>query len=42
MELPNFKNIHELFSPSFVLLHSRSFVSFGYTYGSRIWVWVQI
>jgi hypothetical protein len=26
---PNFKNIHELFSPSFVLLQSCSFVSFG-------------
>jgi hypothetical protein len=36
---PNFKNIHELFSPSFVLLHSCSFVYFGYTYGSRIGVY---
>jgi hypothetical protein len=36
---PDFKNIHELFSPSFVLLHNCSFVSFGYTYGSRIGVY---
>jgi hypothetical protein len=26
---PNFYNIHELFSPPFVLLHSCSFISFG-------------
>jgi hypothetical protein len=36
---PNFLNIHELFSPSFVLLHSCSFVSFEKVYGSRIGVY---
>ena len=39
MELPIYKIYIELFSPSFVLLHSCSFVSFGYTYGSRIGVY---
>jgi hypothetical protein len=36
---PNFQYIHELFLPSFLLLHGCSFVSFGYTYGSRIGVY---
>jgi hypothetical protein len=36
---PNLKNIHERFSPSFVLLHNCSFVSFAYTYGSRTGVY---
>jgi hypothetical protein len=32
-------NIHERLSPSFELLHNCSFVSFRYTYGSRIGVY---
>jgi hypothetical protein len=31
----NFSNIHELFSPSFVLLHNCSFVSFDKSMGQE-------